>query len=132
LKKCSSNNDDDKWNIEESDVEKASDYNPLKYKGKTIILVDSENPWYLNYDTTIPIKYNQKQIITEKEYRANSDYGSNENLEFENFKNTNTNNNKNKNESTTQNQIICLLLIIVVILIIYKKFVKNKYNEILQ
>lgn len=128
LKKCS-DEDQNKWIIEESDIEKSSDYNPIKYKGKTIVLVDSENPWYLNYDSTIPIEYQKKQNITEKQYRNESDFGSYENLEFEYFSdNVNKKNKKNTNESTSQNQIIFLLLIIVVILIIYKNLIKNKFN----
>lgn len=119
--------DENKWSVEESDVEKTSDYKPIKYKGKTIVLVDSENPWYLNYDTTIPIQYNKKQIMTPKHYRENSDFGSHENLEFEHFNNK-INKKIQDNESSSQNQIIFLLLIIVIILIAYKKIIKNKYE----
>jgi hypothetical protein len=142
IKQCSNNEneneneDDNKWIIEESDIEKTSDYKPIKYKGKTIVLVDSENPWYLNYDTTIPIEYSKKQDITQKQYRNDSDYGSDENLEFEHFNNNNKNNNINIKEenkisenkestSQNQNQIIFLLLIIVVILIVYKHLQKT-------
>jgi hypothetical protein len=132
ISKCldeNQNDDSNTWTIEESDVEKTSDYKPIKYKGKSIVLVDSENPWYLNYDTTIPIEYYKKQIMTPKQYRSDSDYGSNENLEFEHFNNNKNNNNISDNsESTSQNQIIFLLLIIVAILFVYKKLIKK--NEV--
>jgi hypothetical protein len=135
IKQCS-DEDDNKWAIEESDIEKTSDYKPIKYKGKTIVLVDSENPWYLNYDTTIPIEYYKKQNITQKQYRNDSDYGSDVNLEFEHFNNNDKYDNINikdekkileNKESTSQNQnqIIFLLLIIVVILIVYKHLAKK-------
>lgn len=129
IKQCSNNEDEDdnKWTIEESDIEKTSDYKPIKYKGKTIVLVDSENPWYLNYDTTIPIEYYKKQNITQKQYRNDSDYGSNENLEFEHFNIKEEKKISENKESTSQNQnqIIFLLLIIVVILIVYKHLQKT-------
>jgi hypothetical protein len=35
-----------------------------RYKGKTVVLVDSENPWYQN-DTTVPMKYKTTELFYE-------------------------------------------------------------------
>jgi hypothetical protein len=132
LEKCSETNSQI-WNIEDSDVARSQDYNQLKYKGKTIVLVDSENPWYLNYDTTIPIEYIKEQKLQPmKQYRDSADFGSHENLEFEHFKadkkKVNNKNKNNNNNNEIQNQILFLLFCIVLLLIIYKNLVKNKYH----
>lgn len=141
LKKCT---DDEKtiMNIEDSDTDKTTDYRLKKYKGKTIVLVDSDNPWYLNKDTTIPMDFHNELVSTPKLYRDNADYSDFSNNEFEHFKTTNSFNIKNKakakknnennekkgneNESLLQNHVIFLLLIVVVLLFIYKKI--NKSN----
>lgn len=117
-------NNDNGNNID-NEIMDIPEYVLPKYKGKTIVLVDSENPWYLNYDTTIPIPYSQELNLTTKQYRNEADFGSHENLEFEHF-NDNSNNN---NDSVLQNQIIFLLLIFIIILYIYKKM--NYFNNII-
>lgn len=130
LKKCS-DDENSILNIEDSDTERTSDYVLKKYKGKTIVLVDSDNPWYLNKDTTIPMNFNNSFVTTTKKYRNNADYGNYKNNEFEHF-NSETKKSKKiiENESISQNQIIFLLLIIVILLFVYKKslnlFSKNK------
>ncbi len=35
-----------------------------RYKGKTVVLVDSDNPWYQN-DTTVPIEYKNTELFFE-------------------------------------------------------------------
>jgi hypothetical protein len=124
LGKCS---DDEvtNFNIEDTDTERTSDYSLKKYSGKTIVLVDSDNPWYLNKDTTNPMNFNKSQIIKPLSYRNNADFGNYKNSEFEHFKpkteKKDKDNKKKENESISQNQIIFLLLIMVVLLFIYKK-----------
>ena len=38
--------------------------NDKRYKGKTVVLVDAENPWYQN-DTTVPSKYKNSELFFE-------------------------------------------------------------------
>lgn len=128
LKKCQEddqNGSDDniKMSIEDSDTEKTSDYRMKEYKGKTIVLVESDNPWYLNKDTTIPMKYNKKLNLTTKQYRNNADFGSYTNSEFEHFEPEN--NSENYNDSISQNYVIFLLLALAIFLYIYKKIKKD-------
>ncbi len=127
LKDCfddnGSNDENIKMSVEDQDTERTSDYQLKKYKGKTIVLVESDNPWYLNKDSTIPMKYKKDIELTKKQYRNNADYGSHHNTEFEHF--SEKNNNKEENDSISQNQIILLLLMIVVILFVYKKILNS-------
>lgn len=93
-------------------------YNNLK--GKTIVLVESDEPWYLNKDNTIQIPYKKNIRLINNNYRNNADYGSYENKEF-------FNNKLYDKDNSIKNQIIMLLLLFLIILIVYKKFIKNKY-----
>jgi hypothetical protein len=124
IKSCSSDKYDESviWNIEESDVEKSTDYKLKKYAGKTMVLVDSDDPWYLNRDTTIPMIYNRNMNLSDKNYRNNADFkvSTNNNEHFEDV----TKNNKNDTMTHIYTYIILLLLLIVIILIIYK-YTKN-------
>jgi hypothetical protein len=128
INKCS---DDENtiFNIEDDDTDRTSDYALKKYMGKTIVLVDSDNPWYLNKDTTVPVDFHKSLITTPKTYRNAADFGDYKNPEFEHFKQpskkkSRDNKAKNKNkdiDSISQNQIIFLLLVMVALLFIYKK-----------
>ena len=42
------------WNIENGDVANPTDYVWDTYEGKNVVLVESDNPWYINKNTTIP------------------------------------------------------------------------------
>ncbi len=76
LKECQ-DLDEQSWNSEESDISTSSDYGWDKYKGKTVVLVASDNPWYINEDTTYPMKFSNKENIRDDvKYRENADYQS--------------------------------------------------------
>lgn len=112
----------------DSDSDFDFDYRLKKFKGKTIVLVESDNPWYLNKDETIQLPYKKNIRLTNKRYREDADYGSYENKNNENFngkikKNKNTN--TNKNQEQFQNHIIILLMVFLFSLIIYNKCIKN-------
>ena len=49
-------------NAESNNAE--SSKNDNRYKGKTVVLVDSDNPWYQN-DTTVPMKYKHNELFYE-------------------------------------------------------------------
>lgn len=73
---CNNSSDNQEWDIEEDDTD--SSYLWDKYKGKTVVLVEADNPWYVNKDTTtimksVPQKYN----VGELQYRNNADFKSN-------------------------------------------------------
>lgn len=76
LKECQ-DIDEQTWDSEESDVRTSSDYGWDKYRGKTVVLVASDNPWYINKDTTYPVKYsNPENIRDDIKYRENADFKS--------------------------------------------------------
>lgn len=107
---CSNNNEMQSWNIEQPDVNRSSDFILPTYKGKMVVLVDSDKPWYLNNDTTIPLIYDNKyNDFSNKCGKFESDLQKNN---IEHF--TEKENNKN------QTHIILLLLVTVVILVGYK------------
>ena len=54
LESCDSS-DDQSWTTENNDINTTGDYAWNKYKGKTVVLVESDNPWYINVDNTIPM-----------------------------------------------------------------------------
>lgn len=82
-----------------------------KYKGKTIALVNSKNPWYLN-DSDIEYFDDTEEINT------------NSYVKYDKFVD-----NKNKQNSYSyQSQIIVLIIIFVIILFIYKNMKKYKKN----
>jgi len=72
--------------------------------GKTLVLVDSDNPWYLNRDTTIPMPYKKNNLPWIERYENKSE----------------------KKKDTNQDQIIFILMILIAILIIYSFFIKKK------
>lgn len=73
LQNCS----DIEWNVEDSDVSTSSDYTWNKHRGKTVVLVKSDNPWYINQDVTEPMKYTNPESLTQNaRYRYNADYKS--------------------------------------------------------
>lgn len=75
------------------------------YKGKMVMLVESDNPWYLNRDKTLT------QMFTSGEQFEKDN--------VEHFEQTST------QESNQLNLILTLLLIFVIIMIYYKFFMKK-------
>lgn len=76
LKVCDSS-DGQEWDIEEDNDSRSSSYTWDKFKGKTVVLVEAENPWYVNKDITIQKKYNKEpQILQDLHYRPNADFES--------------------------------------------------------
>lgn len=86
------------------------DYNSEKYKGKGVVLVDSDNPWYLNDDESIPwpiqrvqtkgesIKVAKEVVVVDNKPKQVEE----------------------KDDEKSQTNIIFILLVIFVILILYK------------
>lgn len=73
VKGCDQNNDNQSWNIE-SDNSSPNDFEWNKFKGKTVVLVESNNPWYVNQDTTIPAEYyNKFNVGTISDIKENPD-----------------------------------------------------------
>jgi hypothetical protein len=129
---CENNNNitqdnSDQNNISDDSVSSGnSDYRLKQIKGKTIVLVESDNPWYLNKDETIQLPYKKNIRLTNKQYRNDADYGSYENSEYFNGKIKKKNNIYNNQEQTqSQNHIILLLVLFLVLLFIYKKYTKG-------
>lgn len=76
-----------------------------KIIGKTLVLVDSDNPWYLNKDTTIPIPYKKNNLPKIERYEEKKE--------------------KKPNTQSQKEQIIYLLLIFIVLLLLYSFFIKK-------
>jgi hypothetical protein len=69
--------DEQTWNTEDPDVGTSSDFGWDKYKGKNVVLVASDNPWYINKDDTYPVKYSDPESIRDDaKYRDNADFRS--------------------------------------------------------
>lgn len=73
MKACQEDDTDQIWNIVNTDNEN-TDYRWNTYKGKNVILVESENPWYINKDITHPMKIASRQELTDDRYKAYADY----------------------------------------------------------
>lgn len=101
------------WNTEQNDVEHSDDYNLPQYKGKSVVLVDSNNPWYLNKDITIPMNYYNNLKLTGEQYHNSAVFPPDKKV-YERF----TQLKKKNNEC--QNHVIILLFIIFLILVIYR------------
>lgn len=115
------------WNTEKSDVDTSSEYSWDKYHGKTVVLVESDTPWYINEDNK-----DEQNINNDVKYRNHSDYKSkivldhtSPNLGYgysyadrqgiscdkiERYEGNNTDN----------NQIIFIILLILLLIIIWK------------
>lgn len=73
LEKCNSNNDNNEqsWDVENSNKTN-NDYTWDKYKGKTVMLVESDNPWFINKDIVASppnkININKLNILRPQNY----------------------------------------------------------------
>ena len=140
------------WNTADVSGPSVKDYQWDKYKGKTVVLVESNDPWYLNKDTTIQtplVKNNQTQPLNSVPIRTDADYNScvvlnpdkpNLGLGYDYMSRTKSikcKNNESKIEGfgksnacgfgsnfSVNNNIIYVLIILLILLLIYK----NKTN----
>lgn len=134
------NSDSQSWQTEHSDDSEDS-FKWTNYFGKTVVLVESDDPWYLNKDTTIPMQYLKDQtLFDEASYRHNADFKSSKVLDLtlpdvgmgysysdrqgqpcqkiEGF---------NGGQQDSSN-ILILLLCIFILILIYRYCMKNKYT----
>jgi hypothetical protein len=77
VKQCK-NDDNQTWTSGGTDDTDASDYVWDKYHGKTVVLVESNNPWYVNTDQTVRLEniYSGNHISDDVGYRNNADFKS--------------------------------------------------------
>lgn len=127
LKPCDSSTSDQDWNKE--NVSRTTNIKLPKYKGKTVILVESNNPWYINKNTTIPVNVDKNNDINNDLEYKQGDFKSHFNIDsskadlgyghsfasrqgkpcVENFEDTNTNTN-----------IFIIICILVILLLLYR------------
>lgn len=69
LKPCYPDNINQDWHMEESDTSKNTDYSLRKYKGKTVVLVEADNPWYVNKDSTTIEPVNKSQELRQIDHK---------------------------------------------------------------
>ncbi len=74
--KSCNNSDQQNWQTEQSDTSTDS-FKWTDYFGKTVVLVEADDPWYLNKDITIPMEYLKQQNLQDIYYRQNADYKPN-------------------------------------------------------
>lgn len=76
VSKTCDNSDSQSWQTEQSDSSTDS-FKWTDYFGKTVVLVEADDPWYLNKDVTIPMNYwEQRDFQQDLSYRQNADYKS--------------------------------------------------------
>jgi hypothetical protein len=77
VRPCDNEQDNQVFNID-TDEKTVDDFNWADVKGKSVVLVESDNPWYVNKDTTTMINYKQGlELNNNLAYRENADYKSN-------------------------------------------------------
>lgn len=78
LRECDNTSQNQDWSTEspDSDANADTDFIWDKYQGKTVVLVENDNPWYVNTDTTYKMPYVTKQQNLRDDilYRNNQDY----------------------------------------------------------
>lgn len=77
VKQCTENNDNQSWvtgATDDSDLTYAWD----KYRGKSVVLVESNNPWYINSDQTVQLEIvdTDSNFHNDVKYRPNADFKS--------------------------------------------------------
>lgn len=76
ISKTCDNSDQQSWQTEQSDSSTDS-FKWTDYFGKTVVLVEADDPWYLNKDVTIPMNYVQQHDLQQDlQYRQHADYKS--------------------------------------------------------
>lgn len=139
LEDCENDDSTQEW-ISESSSSTNSDYEWDYYKGKTVVLVGSDNPWYINKEFTVPRRYteNANFIVNDidsdgHEYANYStdfnidarkpdlgygySYASRQGKEcIEGF----------GNKEEENNNIVILVFLIILIVMLYKYYLRNK------
>jgi len=116
------------------------------YKGKRLVLVESDNPWYVNKENVIELKYinNQNYFGIRQKYPLGSAFKSNTvynttspNLgygySYADRKNTiveNFSENTEDNSNNNANYIIVIMIIIIILLLAYNYYKKNNNSKI--
>lgn len=137
LKTCMPSKEDQEWDIENESS--TSSYAWNSYKGKKVVLVEADNPWYVNKEITTRLKIIPPEPLQDLQYK-NGDVKHNIIIEkkgidccekfrkpkkrnIENFGNGKNNETNNKNV----NQILFYLCFILLLLFIYRYYRKRKY-----
>lgn len=132
---------DQLWESEDIDIATSSDYTWDKYQGKTVVLVESDNPWYINEDVTHQKKIKNINYIPVDDigYRFNADFKSTRVLDITQphigFGHSIADRDgiscskvkqieKFDGKESDDNQIIVIIMLIIIILIIYKLYAK--------
>jgi hypothetical protein len=71
LKNCD-NSEFQRWNKENTDEN--DNFTWQKYKGKNVVLVESDNPWYLYNNDKYELKYNSAPLDNNLKYRDNAEF----------------------------------------------------------
>lgn len=80
LRNCDSLSLNQTWSTEDDSFsDMTTDPTWDKYNGKTVVLVENDNPWFINTDTAYNIKFKQPQLnlSDDVKYRQNADVISN-------------------------------------------------------
>jgi hypothetical protein len=138
LQSCVIKSDDQTWNTEGSDVTNSSDYILPTFGGKTVILVQNENPFYLNKEYTVEMNYKKDNLNLEDniEDLENIDSTLAMNKEYAHYKSSqplaisqkiNINNNIEKfdadNNNTSYDKQIILILLLSILCIVFYKYI---------
>lgn len=132
---------DQLWETEDADLATSSDYTWDKYQGKTVVLVESDNPWFINEDVTYPVKIKNINYIPTDDvgYRFNADFKSTRVLDGKKphlgFGHSIADRDgiscskvkqieKFDGKASEDNQIIVIIMLIIIVLIIYKLYAK--------
>lgn len=78
LRECDDASKMQNWSTENTDSNSSDDYVWDKYQGKSVVLVENDNPWYVNTDTTIQ-QLHIKQPLNLRDdvkYKNNQDFES--------------------------------------------------------
>jgi len=77
IKQCTENNDNQSWTTGATDDSDAT-YAWNKYRGKSVVLVESNNPWYVNSDQTVQLEIidSDTDFHNDVKYRSNADFKS--------------------------------------------------------
>ena len=150
LKQCDDTSLNQSWSTESSDSDvsenSSTDYNWDKYHGKTVVLVENDNPWFVNDDVVTKKTYNTAGAVLHDDivYRENADYKSNFVMDInspsmgygysfadkggipcdkiEGFGQINS------KSCSGDMQIIAIIILIAVILMLYKMFKSGYFN----
>jgi hypothetical protein len=141
VKNCD-NSDEQTWDTENPSISTSTDYSVDEYKGKTVVLVEADDPWYINVDSTIPTPVRKMDIVlndvfptTVAAYESDMildmsrpdlgmghSYASRQGIDcqkIEGFNGTNSDNANNK-QNNGQNFMIMMICFLILGLILHK------------